>query len=109
MRSTLRSMSVRGRIVAPVAAALATLLLLTFAAPSPAPVAPRRCGEITVDGKRYLIKADQIRCRTAKRWSRRYLNTRWRPSGYHCRAGSASSALRFRCWKRQRTYFAIKR
>ena len=102
-------MVVRGRIAGPVAVALAALILLIFAAPSPAPVAPRRCGDITVSEKRYLIKADQVRCRTARRWSRRYLNSGWRPSGYRCRKGSAGSQLKFRCWKHQRTYFAIKR
>jgi hypothetical protein len=98
----------RGYIAAPAAVVLAALLLLVFAAPSPAPVAPRKCGEITVSSKRYLIKADQIRCRTAKRWSRSYLSSGWRPSGYTCRNGSSGSQLKFRCWKRERTYFAIK-
>ena len=102
-------MSVRGWIAAPVAVALAALLLLVFAAPSPAPVTPRKCGEISVGSKRYLVKADQVRCRTAKRWARRYLNSGWRPSGYSCRPGSTGSGLKFRCWKSQRTYFAIKR
>jgi hypothetical protein len=102
-------MLVRGRIAAPVAAALAASLLLVFAAPSPAPVTPRKCGEITVKSRDYLIKADQIRCRTAKRWARGYLRSGWRPSGYSCRNATSGSALRFRCWKSQRTYFAIKR
>ena len=102
-------MLVRGWIAAPGAVVLAALLLLVIAAPSPAPVTPRKCGEITVKSRDYLIKADQIRCRTAKRWARGYLRTGWRPSGYSCRNASSSSALRFRCWKSQRTYFAIKR
>ena len=88
---------------------LAALLLLVFAAPSPAPVAPRKCGDITVKSKSYLVKADQVRCRTAKKWSKRYLNSGWHPSGYSCRKGDSSSSLKFRCWKQQRTYFAIKR
>ena len=102
-------MSVRGGIAASGAVALAALLLLVFAAPSPAPVTPRKCGDITVGSKRYLIKADQIRCRTAKRWSRGFLKSGWRPSGYSCRNGDSGTQLRFRCWKRQRTYFAVKR
>ncbi len=88
---------------------LATVLLLVFAAPSPAPVEPRKCGEITVRSKTYLVKADQIRCKKAKGWARSYLKSDWNPSGYTCRDGSSSTALKFRCWKGQRTYFAIKR
>jgi hypothetical protein len=95
--------------VTPVAFVLAALLLLAFPAPSPAPVAPRKCGEITVKSRDYLVKADQIRCKTARPWARRYLSERWRPSGYACRNGSSGSALKFRCWKGERTYFAIKR
>jgi hypothetical protein len=99
----------RGHIAAAAAVVLAALLLLVFAAPSPAPVAPRKCGEITVKSKEYLVKADQIRCRTAKKWSRRYLGSGWHPSGYNCRKGSSDTQLKFRCWKNERTYFAIKR
>ncbi len=95
--------------MAPAAILLAALLLLVFAAPSPAPVPPRKCGEITVKSKSYLVKADRIRCRTAKTWSRRYLNDAWRPDGYTCRKGDSRTQLKFRCWKNERTYFAIKR
>ena len=93
----------------PAAFVLAALLLLAFPAPSPAPVAPRKCGEITVKSRDYLVKADQIRCRTAKKWARRYLGEGFRPSGYTCRNGDSQTQLRFRCWKREKTYFAIKR
>lgn len=99
-------MRLRGNIAA---LALAALLLLVFAAPSPAPVAPRKCGEIAVGSKSYLVKADQIRCKTAKRWARSYLRSGWSPDGYTCRKGSSGSQLKFRCWRNQRTYFAIKR
>jgi hypothetical protein len=104
-RSTLSAMVKRGNL----AVALAAVLLLVFAAPSPAPVAPRKCGEISVSSKTYLVKADQVRCKTAKRWAKRYLREDWNPSGYTCRDGGSSTALKFRCWKGQRTYFAIKR
>jgi hypothetical protein len=99
----------RGHQLTPVAFVLAALLLLAFPAPSPAPVAPRKCGEITVKSRDYLVKADQIRCRTARRWARRYLGQGFRPSGYTCRNGDSQTQLRFRCWKREKTYFAIKR
>ena len=70
---------------------------------------PKKCGEITVKSKDYLVKADRMRCDTAKKWSRRYLNEAWRPSGYACSKGDSGTQLKFRCWKNQRTYFAIKR
>jgi len=89
--------------------AVVVAVLLTFPAASPAPVAPRNCGKITVKSKPYQIKADQIRCRTAKKWARSYLGSRWKPRGYKCRPGSSGSSLKFRCWKRKRSYLAIKR
>ncbi len=72
-------------------------------------VPPTNCGMQTVSGKRYQIKADQMRCRTAKTYSRRYLSTGRRPSGYRCRDYSRSTKLRFRCAKGVRVFFAIRR
>jgi hypothetical protein len=96
----------RGTVLA---TALAVAVLLATAAPSPAPVAPRNCGMMTVKSKRYQVKADQIRCRTAKSWTRSYLTGSDRPSGYKCRNYGSSTKLKFRCWKRERVFFAIKR
>ena len=39
----------------------------------------------------------------------RYLREGDRPSGYRCRNYSSGTALKFRCWKRQRVFFAIRR
>jgi len=89
--------------------ALTVAVLLVAAAPSPAPVAPRNCGMMTVEGKRYQVKADQIRCSTAKTRTRRYLREGDRPRGYSCRNYGSSTALKFRCWKRERVFFAIRR
>ena len=102
-------MTYRRSALAGLAFAFAVTLLLVTAAPSPAPVAPRNCGMMTIEGQRYQVKADQIRCRTAKTWTRRYLRESDRPSGYRCRNNSSGSALKFRCWKRQRMFFAIRR
>jgi hypothetical protein len=95
--------------VAIAAFALAVTVLLVAAAPSPAPVAPRNCGMMNVKGKRYQVKADQIPCPRAKRWSRTYLSRRSRPSGYTCRNFDSSTALKFRCSKGVRVFFAIRR
>jgi hypothetical protein len=99
----------RGHHATVAAFALVIAVLLIFPAASPAPVAPVNCGMITVKSKRYQVKADQIRCTTAKTWVRKYLGSRWHPSGYTCRNGDSSTQLKFRCWKHERTYFAIKR
>ena len=95
--------------VAGLAFGLAVLLLLLTAAPSPAPVPPRNCGMMTVEGDRYQVKADQVRCKTAKSWTRRYIADGRRPKGYSCKHYDASTALEFRCRKSQRVFFAIRR
>ena len=75
---------------------------------SDAIVPPRNCGNLSVHGRTYNIKADQLRCWRARRYSKRYLISHWRPSGYHCRTYQ-NSALRFRCAKGIRVYYAIRR
>jgi hypothetical protein len=74
-----------------------------------ATVPPKNCGMMTVKSKRYQIKADQMRCSTAKTYSRRYLTRHARPSGYRCTDFTSSTKLKFRCAKRVRVFFAIKR
>ncbi len=89
---------------------LAALVLAAVVAPGAgATVPPKDCGNITVKSKRYQIKADQMRCRTAKTYSRRYLRRHKRPSGYRCNNYSSGTALRFRCSKSIRVFFAIRR
>jgi hypothetical protein len=80
-----------------------------IAAPSAAIVPPTDCGIITVKGKRYDIKADQLRCTTAKPWASRYLSSRKRPSGYTCRNFGSETKLKFRCSRGIKVFFAIRR
>ena len=84
-------------------------LALLVAPGAPATVPPKNCGKMSVSGKRYQIKADQIRCATAKSHARRYLRTHDRPSGYRCNDFGSSTKLKFRCSKGNRVFFAIKR
>jgi hypothetical protein len=86
-------------------AAAAALVAPTASAVVP----PKDCGTTTVSGKRYQIKADQIRCTTAKTYSRTYLKTGRKPSGWTCKKYSASTKLKFRCDRRSQVFFAIKR
>jgi hypothetical protein len=90
------------------AAALAVACAMT-AAPSRAIVPPTDCGIITVKGKRYDIKADQLRCRTAKPYASRYLSAHRKPSGYSCRDFGKETKLKFRCSRGIKVFFAIRR
>jgi hypothetical protein len=88
-----------------------TFALVVVLAPGAAwaPVPPRNCGMLEAKGKRFNIKADQIRCRTARRQAKRYLRYGDRPSGYSCRTFGRSTRIKFRCSKGPRVLFAIRR
>lgn len=94
------------------AGAVAAVGLMT-AVPADAIVPPRNCGTTTVNGKRYQIKSDQLRCTTAKRYARNYLRTRSKPRYYTCKRGARGSSLVFRCvaarYNPDRTFFAIRK
>ena len=96
------------RILVVVTAALAVAVVF---APSPAwaPVPPRNCGMLEEGGKRFNIKADQLRCRRARRYARRYLASHDRPRGYSCRDYGRGTSIEFRCSKGDRVIFAIRR
>ena len=74
-----------------------------------APVPPRNCGMMEAKGRLFNIKADQIRCRTARRYARRYLVRHHRPRGYSCRDYGRQTSIKFRCSKGVRVLFAIRR
>jgi hypothetical protein len=82
------------------------------AAPAGAIVPPKDCKIITVGGKRYNIKSDQLKCKTARQYSATYLRTHHKPSGYVCNRYTGSKIV-FRCvaakYNPDRTFFAIKK
>lgn len=92
-----------------VAAAALAIACGALAVPSAAIVPPTDCGFITVKHKRYNIKADQLRCSTAKPYASRYLSTHRRPSGYRCSDYGSETALKFRCRRGVKVFFAIRR
>jgi hypothetical protein len=92
-----------------VALAITGTALAAFAQPSPAIVPPSNCGMLTVKAKRYNIKADQLRCRTARTYASRYLAKRHRPGGYRCRDFNGETKLKFRCARGIKVFFAIRR
>lgn len=105
----MRSRRMRPRIWSPLAVATAALALLV-AAPASAIVPPTDCGMIRVEGKRYNVKADQLRCSTVKPRAQRFLRSHRRPSGYRCRTYSPrDTKTAFRCSKGIRVFFAIRR
>jgi hypothetical protein len=89
--------------------ALAALVAGLTAGDAGAPVPPRDCGMLRDGGKRYNIKADQLRCRVARRYARGYLDRHRRPSGYSCRDYGRETRIEFRCSKGVRVFFAIRR
>jgi hypothetical protein len=73
-----------------------------------ATVPPRNCGPLTVANRHYIIKADQMRCSTAKTSAKAYLVSRKRPRGFNCR-DYKNTAMTFRCSKGIQVFFAIRR
>ena len=86
----------------------ALLAAMLIPAGSGAIVPPRNCGNLSVNGRTYNIKADQIRCPRARRYAKRFLVSHTKPDGYSCRTYT-NSALKFRCAKGIRVYYAIRR
>ena len=78
------------------------------AAGAGATIPPRNCGPLTVASKHYIIKADQLRCTTAKASAKTYLVSKRRPRGFTCR-DYRNSAMTFRCSKGVQVFFAIRR
>ena len=89
------------------ALAVALAAVLTTAVAS-ATVPPRNCGALKVGSRSYTIKADQIRCSTAKADARAYLVSRKVPRGFSCR-NFTGSKMTFRCSRRVQVFFAIRR
>lgn len=73
------------------------LLAGTFAASAGAVLPPRNCGTIMAKGKKWQVKADQFRCKKAKRYAKRYIRHRVVPRHFKCRRGARGSALYAMC------------
>ena len=97
----------RARFICVVLISAACLVGLTVQAAAIVP--PRNCGVLTANGNRYNIKADQLRCRTARTYARRYLTSARKPRGYRCRNYGRQTRIKFRCSRGIRVVFAIRR
>lgn len=91
-----------------IAATLVASLCLPAAATAVVP--PKNCGSMTVKGKRYQVKADQISCSTGRDHAERYLKTHRKPRGYKCNdVSKARNRVTFTCNNGRKTFFAIRR
>ena len=91
--------------------ALTTVVVAALAAaPAPAVVPPRDCGTMSVSGKRYQVKVDQISCRSGKSYSKSYITRRTKPRGYTCkRYPVRKGRVSFYCNDGRKVFFAIRR
>jgi hypothetical protein len=95
------------RMAVALAVTCATAALL--APHSEAIVPPSDCGMLTVKAKLYNVKADQLRCTTARTYASEYLAARRTPKGFHCRDFGSETKLKFRCSRGIQVFFAIRR
>ena len=99
-------------LISALLAAAALVAALLTAGPAGAIVPPKNCGKLTVKGKSYNIKADQLKCTKARAYSEDYLRSHDKPRYYKCYSYSGS-AIKFRCiatkYNPDKTYWAIKR
>ena len=93
-----------------VVASLTAAALTVGSATAPAVVPPRDCGKMSVSGKRYQVKVDQISCRSGKRYARTYIQRRTKPRGYSCkRYPVRKGRVAFYCNNGRKIFFAIRR
>jgi hypothetical protein len=98
------------RLVTAAASTIAALGLAFGPAPASGVVPTKRCGTISVKGKRYSARAHIVSCPFAKRWASRYLATRRRPSGWRCRRyNPRETKIAFVCRRRGTDYYAVRR
>ena len=86
---------------------VAALLVAVPAVAASATVPPKNCGTLKVGSRNYVIKADQLRCSTAKADAKAYLQSRKKPRGFTCR-DFTDSKMTFRCSKGVKVFFAIR-
>ena len=93
-----------------IAALLAAIAAIAIsAAPAPAVVPPTDCGGLEVGSKHFKIKADQIKCKQARKYSVKYLADGKKPKGYSCEKYGSDTKIVFRCQDGIKVFFAIRR
>ena len=88
--------------------AVAALLALPLSAGAIVP--PKDCGKMTLNGKRYQVKADQITCASGRKYVKSRLVAHRTPKGYKCSVYPAQkNRVRLSCANGRKTFFAIRR
>jgi hypothetical protein len=73
-------------------------------------VPPRDCGRMTLKGRTYQVKVDQISCGDGRAFTRAYVNDKVSPKGYKCRDYPAKKGrVKFYCADGRRVFFGIRR
>jgi opacity protein-like surface antigen len=91
-----------------IAAAAAAALCVPTAATAVVP--PKNCGTMSVNGKRFQVKADQISCSSGRDHAKRFLRNGRKPRGYRCRDyPSKRGRVDFYCNNGRKIFFAIRR
>ena len=94
------------RFAAPLAAAIALALVPAAGAIVP----PTDCGRLTLAGKRYQIKVDQISCATGRKHVKGLALHHRKPNGYSCQTYKAQKdRVRWSCNDGRKQFFAIVR
>jgi hypothetical protein len=98
----------RSLLLALALSAVAVLLALPLSAGAIVP--PKDCGKMTLSGKRYQVKADQITCSAGRKYVKGRLVHHRTPKGYKCSLYPAQkNRVRLSCSKGVKTFFAIRR
>jgi hypothetical protein len=92
------------------AALAATALLVAPVPAASATVAPKRCGQMTVNGRDFSVRGHRVKCRFARRGTRNFLANDIRPSGWTCRRYPRRvTRIAFTCRRGGKDFYAIRR
>ena len=89
---------------------LAVVALATLPTAAQSVVPPKECGTMSVSGKRYQVKVDQISCADGRGFVKTYIGRHAKPKGYTCRDFTPKrNRVRAYCNNGRRVFFAIWR
>lgn len=80
-------------------------LLLVAAAPAPAGHS-HGCGTIS-NGKNRVFASNGMKCKFARKWSKRYLRNKSKPRGYSC--ARVGTKVRFHCHKGDSKFYYVQK
>jgi hypothetical protein len=84
------------------------MLMLAAPALAGATVPPRDCKTMSAGARSYAIKSHLLRCTTARRYARSWLDSGRRPPGWRC-TQPRNTRLKLHCTRGERVFFVIRR